>query len=325
MDDEVIWIEILARQRETVARQRANGPLIAIGRAYDNDIVLDDPHVAAHHLRLSRGEDGRWIAEDLGTLNGLRVAGARRDRVVLDGDTIVQIGRTDIRLRSCAYAVPPELPLLRTRPRWPAALVCLIAMLGVSLLQSWLGETGESKLVSYLTALLVLAIMTVAWASVWSVISRIFTGYAQYGRHLFIASAGLLVYTIYDLLTDVGAFALSLPVLMTYGFVGAWLVFAIVCFAHLRALGPTRLVLKAVCVLLLAGMGVALQGLKMSDGRSSSGQPTIAVLQKLQPPASRLVSPQTQSAFFAGAASLEASLDKARTEELPSGSDNDDD
>jgi hypothetical protein len=321
--DEVIWIEILARH-QAVARQRASGPVITVGRAYDNDIVLDDPHVAPHHLRLLRGEDGRWSAEDLGTLNGIRVAGARRNRVALDGDTTLQIGHTGIRLRASAHAVPPELPLLRTRPRWPVALVCLVAMLGLSLLQAWLSETGESKLVSYLTALLTLAIVTVVWASVWSVISRIFTGYAQYGRHLFIASAGMLIYVIYDLLTDIGAFALSLPALMAYGFIGAWLVFALVCFAHLRALGPSRLALKAVCVLLLAGLGVAIQGLRMADGRTSSGQPTIAALQKLEPPASRLVAPQAQSAFFTGAADLKASLDQARTEDLPPGSDDDD-
>ena len=42
------------------------------------------------------------------------------------------------------------------------------------------------------------------------------------------------------------------------------------------------------------------------------------MLNRLEPPALRLVSPQREAAFFADAAKIRASLDKARTEE-PSG------
>jgi hypothetical protein len=99
---------------------------------------------------------------------------------------------------------------------------------------------------------------------------------------------------------------------------------AAVCFAHLRALGPTRLALKAVCVLLLAAASIAIQYLGQSDFRARSNQSTTALLNKLQPPALRLVPPQTQSNFLSAVTNLQAQLDKARTQDLPDGGDDDD-
>lgn len=87
--EEVTWIEVLSRKHDVVSRQRATASTVTIGRAYDNDLVFDDPHMAAHHLRLARDDDGIWFVEDLGSINGIHVDGVRHQRVVLDDDTIV--------------------------------------------------------------------------------------------------------------------------------------------------------------------------------------------------------------------------------------------
>ena len=75
----MIWVEVLSRHHDVVARYRCDDD-VRIGRAYDNDVVLDDPYVAPHHLHLGRNEDGRLQADDLGTVNGLSVGprGPRR-------------------------------------------------------------------------------------------------------------------------------------------------------------------------------------------------------------------------------------------------------
>lgn len=44
--------------------------MIRIGKANDNDFILDDPHVSRHHARLIRQEDGAWLLEDLSSTNG---------------------------------------------------------------------------------------------------------------------------------------------------------------------------------------------------------------------------------------------------------------
>jgi hypothetical protein len=317
--DEVIWVEVLSRQHEVTLRQRvANHDVIAIGRAYDNDIVLDDTHVAAHHLRLTRGADGHWVAQDLGSINGLYLDGdrQRREQVALDGSTIVHIGNTLLRVRAATYEVPAEAPIVRSVPRWPIALACIALVFAFALLDLWRAETGEPKLIRYLTPVLVLAALVAAWTFAWSVLSRILSGHARFGTHLLIVGIGLLAYTAYDEFSELGAFALSWNSLARYVYVGAWLAFAAVCFAHLRALGSAHLPIKALAVLVLAGLGITMHGLKLSEVRANSGQ--ASTLQRLEPPSIRIVGVQSQVAFFGNIADLKAGLDKARSEE-PSG------
>jgi pSer/pThr/pTyr-binding forkhead associated (FHA) protein len=51
-------------------------PIVNIGRADYNDIVLDDESVSSQHAKLTRRE-GLWILVDLGSTNGTMVDGER--------------------------------------------------------------------------------------------------------------------------------------------------------------------------------------------------------------------------------------------------------
>lgn len=50
--------------------------IIRIGKASDNDFVVNDPHVSRYHAKLIREEGGCWLLEDLGSTNGTFVNGA---------------------------------------------------------------------------------------------------------------------------------------------------------------------------------------------------------------------------------------------------------
>ncbi|MCU0521631.1 MAG: FHA domain-containing protein, partial [Anaerolineae bacterium] len=67
-------------------------PTIALGRADDNDVVLDGAMVSGHHLQLAVAPDGQVSAMDLGSLNGTRVNGQplspRRAQLLRPGDVI---------------------------------------------------------------------------------------------------------------------------------------------------------------------------------------------------------------------------------------------
>jgi ABC-type multidrug transport system ATPase subunit len=52
---------------------RPHGRVIRIGRAPDNDVVLDYEMVSAHHARITVGLDGQASIEDLGSTNGTAV------------------------------------------------------------------------------------------------------------------------------------------------------------------------------------------------------------------------------------------------------------
>jgi hypothetical protein len=106
----MIWVEILSRHRDVTSRVQIAGRSATVGRGYDNDVIVDDPYVAPHHLRVSRGEAGELVAEDLGSANGTYLDGgkARITRAVIDGAKPLRIGQTLLRVRSSAYAVEPE-------------------------------------------------------------------------------------------------------------------------------------------------------------------------------------------------------------------------
>src|SRR5205085_10961723 len=80
-----------------------SGSRVTIGRAPDNDIVIDDPTVSSAHAEL-QDEGGHWVVSDLGSTNGTYVnySGADADRRVAvnalkDGST-VRFGEVSLRL-----------------------------------------------------------------------------------------------------------------------------------------------------------------------------------------------------------------------------------
>lgn len=63
---------------------------IRIGKADDNDFIVNDPHVSRHHARLVRQDLGYWLLEDLGSTNGTFVGGVQVvKKRVTPADTIV--------------------------------------------------------------------------------------------------------------------------------------------------------------------------------------------------------------------------------------------
>lgn len=51
--------------------------IIRIGKATDNDFVVNDPHVSRYHARLIQEKEGGWLLEDLNSTNGTFVNGSQ--------------------------------------------------------------------------------------------------------------------------------------------------------------------------------------------------------------------------------------------------------
>ncbi len=71
-----------------------NKDIVTLGRDITNDIVINDPEVSRHHLRLTRGA-GTFAIEDLGSTNGTFINGQRLTgpRPLRPGD-MVGLGET---------------------------------------------------------------------------------------------------------------------------------------------------------------------------------------------------------------------------------------
>lgn len=314
-----MWIEVLSREGNVAARERIEAPEARIGRAFDNDVVVDDPHVAPHHLRIHRGEDGELVAEDLGSLNGLFAEhGARRvQRLSLAGSPGVRIGRTVIRVHDAARGVAPEKPLTppRAHARWAAALT--FALFAAILLVNWLDLTTEPSASALGLPLLALATVLALWAGGWALVSRVFFGQTQFALQLRIAATACIALVAWDQLARTLAYALAWREMSEYSGLGAWAILGAAAVAHLHSAGPRhmRAAQGVVLVLIVAGAGIQYFG--RSEVRSIFSQG--ATLGEVRPPALRLARPATLDEFLVRVEATRRKVDVARTKEPPPG------
>jgi hypothetical protein len=71
------------------------GALIGIGRASDNDVIVDDPMVSRHHCQLKL-QHGAYGFADLGSRNGSTVNGQPVSQIALGPGDVIRIGDTEI-------------------------------------------------------------------------------------------------------------------------------------------------------------------------------------------------------------------------------------
>jgi len=70
-------------------------PQVTLGRALDNDVILEDRQVSRYHALLRR-RYGRYILEDLGSTGGTTVNGFRVQEIVLRPGDLISFSGVDI-------------------------------------------------------------------------------------------------------------------------------------------------------------------------------------------------------------------------------------
>jgi hypothetical protein len=315
----VIWVEVLARSGEVLSRTRIDTDEARVGRAYDNDVVVNDPYVAPHHVRIFRAEDGALVAEDLGSVNGLYAEhGAKRmQRAPLATLPAIRIGRTILRIHDADQPVAPEKALTPPQAHaiWAAALCVGLTLL--ILLNNWLELTSELNWNRIVLPLLGLATGLAAWAGLWSAVSRLFFGQAQFALHLRVAATACIAIVLWDQLTETMSFALAWRAIVEYAGLGAWAILGATVYYHLRAIGPRHVNVVAGIFLTLIGTGAAMQYVSRYETRSQIGDR--AALGELRPPALRARPLASAEDFFKGADETRARVDRARLKEPPAG------
>nr|WP_282452780.1 FHA domain-containing protein [Lysobacter sp. CAU 1642] len=319
----MIVVERLGRHGELLERQRHRLPAegsLRIGRGWECEVHLDDPHVALHHASLRLGPDGSLALVDEGSLNGLIDAGTgrREARLEVQGERELRLGACRLRLIDGRLAQPAERPLdagaVPSRLRWSEAFGWLLAALGSSLLIDWLGEVGEVRSSALLTGALVGGIIMLAWSFGWALITRLFAGEMRFLRHLRVVAIGSLLATTLMLVVQYGSYALALEPVTRFAYVGYWLLFAAVCWRHLKVMGRGHPRSKALAMLALAAAAIGLQSLSLWQPRDGAPQQARYV-RSVVLPAVRLRPLQDVDGFLDRAAALEPELVDARSED----------
>jgi hypothetical protein len=305
-------IELLDRDGQPRQTLRVSQWPVRIGRAIDCDLVLDDPHVAAHHADLVWRDDGVYI-EPAATVNGVRlgrasIAAGSAPRLPSTG--LVSLGATTLRVRLADEVLLPEQKLAdthlgeRRNAAWLAALLVVAALWQA--LDLWVsstpGEAGSSLAGHYLSGPMAL----VVWCALWALGSKLFQHHFAFWPHLRLALFWVLAGLVAQAVAGQLAFALSQPVIYKLGRIAFAGAIAMLLWRHMSLVLPQRR--RAVGLAIASAVTVG-GGMLFAD-RALLQQPLVGdlYLGTISLPAVRLVKPVSVDAFVKSAQPLEKTL-----------------
>ena len=153
-----IIIEEISHGHKLLGRHKFASSNITIGRGYDNDIIISDPHVCADHLQLHfNGE--HWLVNDQGSINGSYLEDSKENVIqhqVRSGD-IITIGKSQVRFVFPSHPVEVSIAIspfesLINLARHPVALALSMSLF--ALIAGWIINLNNANEVS-LTQMLV--------------------------------------------------------------------------------------------------------------------------------------------------------------------------
>lgn len=311
-----IFVEQVTPDGEVLHRSKVTHLPITIGRAYDNDIILDDPHTAAHHAQIELNQLNELIIADLGSYNGITHANTRANTrenfFVVDGDKIYRLGHTRLRIRTADYQVAAEVTDL-TNHHWEGllpALTGLALLLVTGLMSTWLADLNQGTLSKYLLELVSVFGFAIGWSGIWALFGKLFTGHARFGRHLFIASAGLALLELWEHLSGVVAYAFSLEALQTFSVHPIIYICAVVLYFHFLTAGnknPHRLKIYLASVAILGSTITMTKEYQASNHLSDE-----LYMSRIYPPAVRISRDHSLEELMADMKGLKEKVDEER-------------
>jgi len=253
-----MYAEVLDRRGRVRERVRVTDLPFSIGRAYGNDLILDDPYVCPEHARLEPGPDGNIYLRDLGSRNGLVRDGERLAQLGVESGPSVRLGRTVLRFRDARSEVPPALTDAASRFAIPLVQVSAVALLGAVVTVTALGELRETyrpvEWIDLANAFTTQILLLTLWAGLWALITRVFSHRTRFLAHWMLAASYLV---LDEGLTWAGSYArfLFAPILLLEVIelaTGLAVVVALL-YGHLTLAGMTQVRRKTLLAVALGG------------------------------------------------------------------------
>ncbi len=313
-------LEVLDRDGQPRQSLLVHAWPVRIGRALDNDLVLSDAHVAAHHFEIAAGAHGLTLtlAE---TSNGA-LLGHHRLRhgdvapLAATGEPVeIMVGRTHLRLRLPGHVLAAELPMaVAGSSLHRALLIAFSALLLIAgtVFTTYLDTDPDGLTRAIGNMLLTTFVVAVGWCAIWALLSKTFTRQAQFGWHLRVFLFASLALLALSVLPALLGFAFSWPWVTDFAFVATIAVAAVTLYFHLLAVEPARQRWLKWAAVSCAAVGVVLTlwfNLQRNDQLGDE-----LYMNHLFPPALRIAKPVPLDGFIDGLASLKPKLDKKARE-----------
>lgn len=211
-------VEIIERDGRVGRSVPVNGWPLSLGRALDNDVVVDEPHVAAHHAQLQADEHGTVTLTVGDTINGVHI-GTRHhtagQQVALPAaGALLQLGGVTLRLRLPAETLAPERPLPPVgRTAWAVPLAAGLLLMALAWAGHWIALDPGADLSAWLPVAVGLPLALAAWCGLWALVSKLFQHRFDFAGHLQIVLPWLLAIELVDAVLPLLAAGLGWPAL----------------------------------------------------------------------------------------------------------------
>ncbi len=322
--EEVIVLEVLEKSGKVRERMRFGTFPVTVGRAYDNDVILDDEYVSPRHLVIERDAEGALRAVDLNSENGLyQVPSLKRiDALPIATDNQVLVGGTQIRIRRTDFAVVPTALANRRRKSAQNTLSqarlfipILLVVAGVLLMQEYFETFQKIKYQELIEETISPLLGLMVWAGIWAFVGRILGHRAAYFAHANMVLLAMLSLFGLGLFTDYYSFAFSAVASVKWieapavTLIGGMLLYGHLHFA--TQLRPKKVAIASALVA-VGILGITLFSSHVKEAKFNS---RLSYPAALKPASSIAGHPLSPEAFFARAQTMKQRLDKARLED----------
>tara|TARA_B100000035_G_scaffold44088_1_gene33040 strand:+ start:4453 stop:5409 length:957 start_codon:yes stop_codon:yes gene_type:complete len=179
--------------------------LLSIGRARDNDLILDDPYVDPYHGQIIFGETGTWSYQDLGSENGSKRGKESVNDCALTSADVLTLGKTRLQFFDPSHQVAPALSLHNSRQRllsfntWSTSGLLLIGAILTLALNIYVNYTGEKLDAGMLMGIFLGAFsLPLIVSTAWSLLAKILCGRSHFLSIVNVALVALIILELYQ-------------------------------------------------------------------------------------------------------------------------------
>ncbi|WP_143871956.1 FHA domain-containing protein [Catenovulum sediminis] len=197
-------IQQLNSSGKVIAQHKISKQKITLGRAYSNDIIIDDPHICPHHAQLEIEDNGQICLVDCNSINGIFNQNKKPLAAVTNlnsGDSIY-LAKLKFRILRVDHPVADTVALTQSEKtaefisKKSVVLLLSVLILGLFILGEFLKSLTEFSAKSLYTPIISFIIVLLMWPLFWSLLSRFFKHEVRFWAHLSCLLISLLVFKL---------------------------------------------------------------------------------------------------------------------------------